>query len=185
MIATGQPIYTFEYALDEDAYAEYSLYSSYSKPEIRRQATAQKYLSVLFYVAIGVYGNFVVRDWLLTVTFLLLAVYVMITYRMSIRKNIRRSIQRMKNTGKLPFESNEAMHFTDRELVCVAEENTSITKYTAIERIVVGKNALYLYKNAISAYILPKKAIRGVTPEAFLQWILEKTNASLVAGRTR
>jgi len=185
MIAIGQPIHTFEVLLGEDDYFEYTLCHQYSVPEVRRQAVVQKTLSALFYAALSAYGAFVVTDWLLAVMPLVMVLLVLTGYRASTVKAIRKNIARMKATGKLPFESPMILSFTDRELVCEAKENTDITQFSAIERIVAGPNALYLYKNAISAYILPKRAIRGLSWEDFLPWILEKTNAKLLPGRIR
>lgn len=182
---TETPIYVFNYRLTEEEYFDFNLYHTFSIPEIRKRNAMLKYLNSAIFFIFGVLGAFLIKDWIFTVVYASLAIAVVASYRYSIVRAIRRSISRMKTTGKPPYETDTLMQFYENELVDKSAESTTIFKYSGIERVIVGKNAMYLYKNALSAYILPNRVFEDVKPEVFLQWILSKTKAILITGTTK
>jgi hypothetical protein len=180
-----KPVYEFNCQITEEDYFEYSLCHALSIPEIRRRNTTYSYLySALFFI-VGVVGAYFIEEWSFFIVCTIIAFYLATFIRYRIAKAIRRSIRIIEKTGKLPFETNAIMQFYENELVNKSADNTLVTSYSAIERIIVGKNAMYLYKNAMTAYILPNKAFVNVQPEEFLRWIRTKTNAKLITGVTK
>ena len=65
------------------------------------------------------------------------------------------SIKRMKKDGKLPYGKDVWLCFEEDFLIETTTETEAKMKYTNLERIEVGKNAVYIYISAIQALIIP------------------------------
>ena len=93
------------------------------------------------------------------------------------------NLKSVQKLGKLPYESDISIQFFESHLAMQTQSGTETLNYTAIEKVLANADALYLYKNAMAAYIVPGKVFINIEEkDAFLQWIIAKTSARLIQG---
>lgn len=180
-------VYTFQFQLTDDDYFEFSLCHNYSLPKYRKKLMTQRYLfPSLYMICVILIG---LRNYYYSGYYIpLIAISVgwIVFHRKLIERNIRKSIKTIKESGKAPYADDFKALFEEEKLLTSTKDTVVSTAYLAIEKIVIGKNALYLYKNAISAFILPYRIfVSEEEKEVFLQFIKQKTNAAVLAGVTK
>ncbi len=88
-------------------------------------------------------------------------------------KGHRKQIQRMLEEGKLPYEPESDIEFTDTEMIQTTEKSMRRVAYGDIIRIVETPCRLYLYDGPYRAYILPVRCL-GDEKDALLAFLKEK-----------
>lgn len=180
-------MYAFHYQLTEDDYFEYSLCHQYSIPKYRKKLMTQKFLYPALYAAIAIILGSRLENPLFTyVAFGIVAVGWIVFYKSLIERNIHKSIKIMKESGKMPYADFFNAVFEDEKMITSTNDTEVTTNYSGIEKIMIGENALYLYKNAISAFILPYRIFASEEEkDTFIQFIKQKTNAAVISGVTK
>ena len=180
-------MYTFQFQLTEEEYFEYSLCHSYSMPKFRKRHMTQRFLYPLLFVVCAFFLWVAYANPLTAyIPFGIVTVCWIVFYRKLNEWGIRRSIKTIKESGKAPYDDDFKAVFEEEKLLTSTKDTEVTTAYSALEKIVIGKNALYLYKNAIAAYIMPYRVFASEEEkESFLQFLRQKTNAPVIAGVTK
>ncbi len=182
-------MYTFRYQVTEDDYFQYNLYHCYSISTYRNRLMLQKYLTALLLVICGIMYSSSSFDYPV-IGYAVFGVFVILWLvffrQIVIIRQIRKSIEVMRKTGKVPFDKEVTMIFDEEKIRSEADDAQMSAPYSSIEKIVTGENALFLYKWAIEAYVLPYRAFSGEEEkEAFLRFLAQKTNAAVIPGVTK
>ena len=82
---------------------------------------------------------------------LLWIIFIKKMFNFFIRMNIRAVIK----NGKLPYGKNTVISFRDGDILDITEDTELKIKYDKIENIAVTEHAVYIYTNALQAFILP------------------------------
>jgi len=180
-------VFTFQFQITDDDYFEYNLYHRYSIPAYREQAIMPKYIILIFLLAFGIAWGLLWKDATYYILFGIASILWLACYKQSFVVNpIRKNKKLMKRVGKVPFDQDITMTFTEEKIESESHDAHMSASYSSIEKIVTGENALYLYKSAIEAYIVPNRVFSGEAEKAvFLQFIQGKTNAEILSGVTK
>lgn len=178
---------TFYFQITENDYFESALYQRYTIPAYREQIMMSKYIILVCLLAFGAAWGWLGKDATYYIVFGIAGVLWLACYRQSFVENpIRKNIALMRRAGRDPLYHNITMTFEEERIISTAGEAYLSVPYSSIEKIITGENALYLYKSAIEAYIIPCRAFSGDTEkEAFLQFIKGKTNVDVIPGVTK
>ena len=87
----------------------------------------------------------------------------------------------MKKNGKLPYSNFATLEFYDDYFVEITENTKTEIKYDAIFKVRVNEQkAIYIYQNAVLAYIIPFDVFdSSVARDEFLDFIHQKMNKKL------
>jgi len=82
----------------------------------------------------------------------------------------------MKKHGKLPYSNASTIEFYDDYFIELTENTKTEVKYDAVLKIRVNNpKGIYIYQNAIMAYIIPFKAFNSNDEKSeFLNFINQK-----------
>jgi hypothetical protein len=147
----------------------------------------QRFLTPVVYMVLAfLLGMQTGRPIIYCTIFGIASVVWILIYRKLIERNIRKTMKVMEQSGKMPYGKASTLVYGEDKFTGTTEDMERSLNYSVIEKIVLGKNALYLYESAITAHILPYRAFASdEEKEAFLQFIKGKTNAELIQGRVR
>ena len=100
------------------------------------------------------------------------------TFKNTLDKNLRKQINRLKETGKLPFDPLSILEFHEDRLVEITDDTHTERRYASIERVCVYKDSyIFLYQSSMGAYVLPLPQVRAqVNQEDFLRFLSQKCN---------
>ena len=84
----------------------------------------------------------------------------------------------MKKNGKLPYSNFAILEFYNDYFVETTENTKTEIKYDAVFKVRVNEQkAIYIYQNAVLAYIIPFDVFdSSVARDEFLDFIHQKTN---------
>lgn len=173
--------------MTEEEYFEYNLCHRYSMPEYRKKLMMHRFLfPILYMVCVILVGLYFINYIGYYLPFISISVVQIVFHRKLVERDIRKSIKMMKASGKAPFADDYKAVFEEDKVTTSTKDTEISNSYSAFEKIVIGRNALYLYRNAISATILPYRIFASEEEkESFLQFIQQKTNAPVIAGVTK
>ena len=180
-------MFTFHFQLTEDDIFEYRLCSNYTTPAYRKKIMMHRYLNPVFFIIWVIFLGFLLGHSLLVYACAAVISIGWIAFdRKLVERNIRRSVKRLSETGKARYPEETQAIFDEEKFVTITKHVEITSGYSAIAKIVVGGNAVYLYRNAITILIMPYRIFAGgEEKEAFVQFIQQKTNAAVVSGVTK
>ena len=180
-------MFTFHYQLTEEEYFEYFLHHNYSIPKFRKRLMKEKYLAAaLLVVCAFIAAPTVDRPLIFYIVLGVGFIGWMAVYRKLIEWNMRKTVKTIKESGKAPYANDFHASFEEERLLTWTDDTQVSTNYSAFEKIVTGENALYLYVNANSAFILPHRIFASDEErEALMQFLKQKANVEVIAGVTK
>lgn len=182
-------MYDLQYSLSDEDYIQYNITHQFSTPALRRRLQTYRFAFAAFYAVIALLFIFVFRRNTFRVIFGVLFAAMACLYLFGttwrVKRNIRRSIEKTKRIGKLPYPANIHIRFNDEEIDIVTDDSQEKTVYSVVERMIIGDDAFYIYRASISAFIIPFRAFETMQQrEAFLAFIEGKAHVKAVKGRT-
>ncbi len=181
-------MYTFHYQLTLDDHFDHRLCLNYTLPAFRKKIMMQKYLNPLLFIVWAILLGFIFGHFPNVYIFSgAISIGWILIFRKRVVRNIHKSLKITSESGKSPFNSSDVVTVFDEEKIRTDTVDSEASfNYSAIEKIVTGPNALYLYINATTAFILPYRIFASEEEkDSFLQFIKEKTNAPVIAGVTK
>lgn len=152
--------FKFDINLSDDDYFEFNkfvnLKTAYGKKQLlsARIAVAIMFLAVIFIILVldGLSLMFYISAPLLAVVLL---VYE-ILFPSILVKNIKKQLNKMKSSGKMPYLPHSVIEFFEDRFVETADTQRSEILYSSIEKIGVNEGkAIYLHTDVLRAYIIP------------------------------
>lgn len=168
-------MYTLSFSLTDADYFEFNRHHHLGKASSGKFIRAMRVI-MLVMAGIVAFLTYVVgfrADLIIICTVALVLVF---GYDRLVLILLKLQISGLKKKGKLPYGKNVQMQFDEETYTEVNELNESITKYTALERVVKGREAIYLYIGAMQASIIPFSAFETEKDnDDFLAFIISKT----------
>ena len=93
---------------------------------------------------------------------------------------IKIHIKTMKKHGKLPYGKDVILRVEEEALIEITPEIETKVKYTTIEKIDTGKNAIYIYMNRLQAVIVPFSAFETETSRNEFLYFMQGKAAKVV-----
>ena len=106
----------------------------------------------------------------------LYTLFYLLFYKKIILRNLKKSIENMKKTGKLPYDPVATLELYEDKLVEITPTSRTEYRYEAFERIcVVSEKFILLYRSSANAYIFPIDQIRAqANQDVFLGFLYQK-----------
>ncbi|MBU1142561.1 MAG: YcxB family protein [Firmicutes bacterium] len=76
-------------------------------------------------------------------------------------KSIKKNIRKLEKDGKLPFNKETTITFNDDSLHEKTIHTETSIQYAAIEKIIQGDQAIYVYFSALQAFIFPYRSFES------------------------
>lgn len=157
-------MYKFSYTLSEEEYYEFNIYSYLNKPAGKRSFLIFRFLVPLILVASVVFTMVVIGEiyfGAFDYIFLAIAVLWIIFAKKFYIRSIRGSVKKLISKGKAPYGIPTEMVFEEDFFKETTPENENKSKYSSVESVAVGPEAVYIYLNAILAYIIPNRVFQN------------------------
>ena len=152
-------MYQFEYTMDENDYFEFNKYHLFENPANKKRVLIRRLMVPLACVVIWLIFLLLGADFdtlsVLLFVYSVFSVMWFLSYKYSLIFSLRRNIKAMKKQGKLPYSNEVIIQFNEDCFIETTSATETRTKYTNVEKVVLGKSAVYVYMGAIQAYIVP------------------------------
>ncbi len=90
-----------------------------------------------------------------------LCIWSVLTYDSRIKKQIRRRVMRLKEQGKLPYEQNATIDFSDEMIMYYSPNSTRKVEWSVVQNIWVDREYIFLVTGAVEAIIFPFRCLNG------------------------
>lgn len=183
-------MYTLQYELTDEDYLKFNITHRFSTPALRQRTQIYRFGFAAMYAALAVIWLFFFPSRTLNVIFGIafagIACFYLFGMTWRIKRSMRRSMDRLKSMGKLPYDTTITITFDEDGIHSVSENKEETTKYSAIERILLGEDAMYIYDSAATANLVPYRAFQTEQErQEFLDFLEAKTNVKAVPGQTK
>ena len=173
-------MYTFNYTLNEKDYLQFANYHYKNAPSQKRAILIVRLLASFLLLAsivlILLSGGFTSIVHVLGIIF---AVAALLGWGLIMRVAIKIQIRAMKKDGKAPYGEAAQVHFGEDDVHSVSESTETRAKYASLGRICEDGNAVYIYMNAIQAFVIPHRVFEDEAQKAeFLTFINDRIGAS-------
>lgn len=150
----------YKYELNKQDLIDFNIFHiTYSKLA-RRSLFVQRYiLSLSFLVFPFILQNLTTLPlgYLLTI-FILLYVYWVASYRKRLNKMVSKKISKMLTEGKnQSVVGTHNLEISEDEIVDRSEQSEAKTPFSDVENILEDKDHIFIYVNANSAHIIPRR----------------------------
>ena len=176
-------MYRFNYVLTEKDYLEFNKIHMLRSPANKKFNTMLRFFipAFLFLMILISWGSYENQDELIG-SIIINLVFSLIWFFAFKPLNgwfLKLNIKMMKKRGKLPYSKEGSIQFDEDFIVDSTEEQETKVKYKAVERIVLGDNAVYIYISSIQAFIVPFSVFKNDEQKAeFLAFINNKMDAA-------
>jgi len=153
-------MFQFNYTLSEKDYYDFNEYHLLNSPMNKK--------GILFYcILLPVllasmilffwlrYQNFIQILIMIIAASILSALWILFLLKKLLLLNMKSQIKRIKKLGKVVWGVETAVSFGEEFISDISELGESKFKYSVVEKIAVGKTAVYVYIEALRALILP------------------------------
>ena len=147
-------MYTFEFIKQEKDYLEFITYHNMNSPSTRKNVTIWGLVSlgisiVLFLLLEGIFAI------LICIPFILIGILMIFGKRIFIPEYMKAEMKRTKKEGKLPFGETVKARFDEEYLYQTSGSDELKMKYDNMDKVAEGNHAIYIYIDAVQAFILP------------------------------
>lgn len=172
--------FEFVTKITEQDYLDFNYFHALESQQGKKQLTKSRLALLALYallmlMAILLTGWEDYTAWYILSILLCALVHTMLLKR-SMKRNIRKGIENMKKTGRLPYDEESKLEFFDNMFVEIGSTNRTEYKYQAVERVCVVKERFVLiYTSVAQAYVIPIWQLRQqVDMDAFLSFLTLK-----------
>ena len=147
-----------DFELNKKDYIDFNLYHLDNSPTIRKSLLAAR---VLLSVIILIVGLSVVKrgNVIGYIYFVVIWLLMIISFPKGYRSRVKRRIEKMLNEGNNAyFLGPWSIKLLEDGIVTVNTFSESKTKWEGIEKIVEGKEHIFIHVGTVSAFIIPKRA---------------------------
>ena len=113
--------------------------------------------------------------WTEAVLLAILTVLWFCFFRKFMQMLLKKQVKNMKKAGRLPYQRQTTLVFDEEEIVETSDQSEFRNQYDAIEKVCNGSCGLYLYLNAVQAFLIPDRAFAGPEEkQALLEFLRRK-----------
>ena len=169
-------MFKFNYTLEEKDYLQFAKYHYKNAPSQKRTAFVVRLLAAFLLLAsiasAVLSGGFNSTAHILGI---ILSGVILLGWDLIMRSAVKSQIKSMKRDGKAPYGEASQVYFSEDDVHSVSESTETRAKYANLGRICDDGNAVYIYINAIQAFVLPYRAFESEAQKAeFLTFISGK-----------
>lgn len=173
----------FDLCLTEEDYIAFCIYHQFHSPQNRKYLLLSRLtpfiLSVLLLLLLLLISGASPRQiWPEAAILLGLSAFSFFLYPGRLKNAVRRRIEKTKAEGKLPYEAEETVEFTDDQIIAVTDHSERKIPYTEIAKICADEAYIFLYTGAVQSIILPFRCL-GDQKDALLALLREKTGKDI------
>lgn len=176
-------MYNFTIQLTEEDYINYNITHFFNAPINKKNKFTMQYITPLIMALLSPLFALLLRrstgvpPVFVYATFGIAIILYMVRFKHFIRATITKNIDKMKKSGKLPFDINSTLIFAQDEITGVSENGETKVYYSTLEKIDHDEHAFYIYYSAIQAFIIPFKVFENMKKQeefkAFIQSIID------------
>lgn len=157
--------FQFDITLTDEDYVAYNCFHAFYSPQGKKNIKRSR----IFFIT--VMSLMVLIGLTISITFAALLAIVTVVYMVFFQKiverNIRKQIQRLKKTGKLPFEATTTLEFYEDKMIETTPTARTERTYEKLERICVLEGRyIFLYDSSVTAHIIPINQIGDLDKQA-------------------
>ena len=155
-------MFKFTFTLNDDSYYELNKWHNLNSPAGKKNLF--RYRARMPLVSLLVISIFLLTNMDLVLVIGVAVVLTVLSFlwivlaKAMFLKHLRRNINIMKKSGKLPYGGGNTLLFNEDVFVSVAPEKETKVKYSAIERIVETESYIFIFTSSIQAVIIPRSA---------------------------
>ena len=175
----------FHFELSKEDYYEFNKHHTYHTPVNKRLMLRSRIMYPLIYLIGAILFVFVFQDidsrlrFTLTVYFTALALLRLIFFNKLVDRRIKKAIARSAQDGRLFDDGPRTYRFEASTFTCTTKNQIMNSAYSELERVDVGKQAVYLYEGALKSHIFPNYVFAGEEEKnLFVSFIREKISES-------
>lgn len=165
-------MYTFTIQLTEEDYIRFNVAHFFNSPMSKKNKFTMQYITPLLMLllaplaALFLHRSTGVPPVFVYAAFGIAILLYMIRFKNFINSTIKKNIQKMEKSGKLPFDKNSTLTFSQDQITDVSEKGETKIYYTALERIDQDDNAFYIYHSTIQAFIVPFRVFASLDEQS-------------------
>lgn len=155
----------YNISINDDDYLKFNIFYAYqSKGGKRSIRITQLVLPIFSVVFLSIFLLFS-SDYafILTEAVLLSALSVFWFFHAPklLEKNVRKQLERLKKSGKLPYHPSSEIEFQDFRMVERYDQGEFRLDYADIENIYFENDSIYVFYTALQAFIIPYRCLGG------------------------
>ncbi len=172
-------MFKFFISLDDEDYLEFNQYHFLHSGTGKRALGTYRLiipilclvLALLVFVITSDLAFFAIVSALLTVYSV---IWILFSRKLILRAQ-RKSLGKLKQDGKLPYQKESTLIFEADVILEITEETENRTRYSMVEKVAGTETALYIYTSSLQAFILPLAAFSGEEEkQRFLRFLKAK-----------
>jgi len=173
--------FSFNVNLSDSDYFEYNKFWLIRSPYGKKQITLIRVLvslitAVLFFISLFG-GGFTLDALMGTIPLLIFLLLFQVFLNTFVALLIKLQMKLLKKKGKMGYSPSSVIEFYEDCFVETTPENKTEQKYSAVERISIVGNKMYIHVNNVMCYILPFTCFETKGNfEDFLSFIKTKCN---------
>ena len=155
-------MYKFNYTLTEKDYFAFVKFHNKNALSAKRVALLLRVAAIIILAAtvfsIVMEGQFGGFFHIFGVTYSVIILFGWVPLR---NIGIKAQLKAMKKDGKAPFGEDAQVYFGDDDVHSISESSETRAKYIGLEKVCEDGGAVYIYMNAIQAFVLPHRAFES------------------------
>ena len=181
--------YNFKYSLTEDEFADFSAYTNWLSPQMKKhrivyilKSVSYFYISFIAFIAIEFYfnplqkHNYTIFKSVGVIGGLLFVLYLVFQTPFSIKAKAKKMLLKEENKHFL-FEAD--LFLNDNGIASSDILSTNNYKWSSIVKFCITQRCFYLYTNSIQALIIPKRLFKSqIDIDQFEKFLSEKVPLS-------
>ena len=155
-------MYQFNISLNDDDYYEFNKQHMFNLPGGKKHLLIYRLIMPVICV-VFLLLDYMRKDYYITSIYIIYFKFIVYTVvsvvwffvsKPILQYTLRRRIKAIKKRGKMPYNRRAFMRFDNEYFTEITDQSETKTKYSSIEKIIFGKNAVYLYTSVVQAYIV-------------------------------
>lgn len=173
-------MFEFVFTLDDNDYFEFNKHQLYQSPMNKKKMKFYPFIWPLIFMLFAFFFAQMTHSRTYYYFYGAASIAWIVFFKPMNNHAMKKKMQNMKKAGKLAYTQQEVtLRFSDDHILEKTASSESKADYTLVERVLVGDCAVYVYKSAISAYIVPNRVFQNEDEKAqFIAFVESKiTNA--------
>lgn len=152
-------MYQFKFTLSENDYLEFNKHHLLNAPASKKMLLISRLIVPILFALLALLSLLSNDDSIVVIVKLIIYTLASIVWFFNIKhinmRLLKFNMKLLKKDGKLYYGKDVLFQFNEDFFIETSTDAETKLKYTSIERIEEGKNALYIYIGAIQAYMIP------------------------------
>lgn len=168
---------TLNIHLTDKDYIAFNIYQAFHSRQGRRNLMLGKCMffilalfAILCFVVAGAETGFLIVEIIVLMAF---SVIWFFRYPKIAKRSIRKRILKLKDEGRLPYEADAVVEFSETEIIDRSEWSEQRTEYKDVQSVEIDPEGyVYLMKGAVEAIIIPDRYLEN--RDEFVKMIMER-----------